>query len=523
MIFSDLYKSPRSPLSKLRNSLPHAVPLPPDFDADLVSKDKNRQKEAVRKYLANKVRNDWAFVWPPVVSSPLTTPPDEDTIMVAPEPSSQNGSQIATENTESNINSAPPANDEDAIARDPGEEADSEADAESVYSTVSEDPAHFRARAEWTSDLSDDDEPIPGAHSPYRFDSPDAVGTVVQSTMMARRKRRRKAIREESKWNPGLACFEARRDAWTGAKTVRVKPKPPSPASPPASPRRLQIWRHRRTSSTPSYAAVVTGALPPHNDVAAITPPTSDPETATHNTKGSTSTVEEEEGTSSKASEPRVLYPVETLLPLPPPLLPPQNPMRASVTPSIYPSLYDKIVVNNLQPSCPVNLSDMLRACVAGWKRDGEWPPRPAVAPMPTASELAAMRHHQRRSNAAIGTATASASRVTAAQQRQQQHARNGSTATNGSTTRRMSFVGFLSGNKDKEKDKTENKTTEGEPLEKVKTAKDGSNSEEGSGGKSSIRRSLQKVFSLGSHGSHHSNQPASPPAADGTAPAAAG
>jgi len=143
--------------------------------------------------------------------------------------------------------------------------------------------------------------------------------------------------------------------------------------------------------------------------------------------------------------------------------------MRATVNPSIYPALYDKIVVQNLQPSCPVNLADMLRACVVGWKRDGEWPPRStAAAPVLTATDLAAIR--QRKA--------------------QQEHARRASTATVG-TSRRMSFVGFLGSKKEeKEKDK----------------GSGGNGSDEATG--KGIRRSLQKVFSLGHE---HPHGPMSP------------
>jgi hypothetical protein len=55
--------------------------------------------------------------------------------------------------------------------------------------------------------------------------------------------------------------------------------------------------------------------------------------------------------------------------------------MRSSITPAVYLSLYDKVIVHALTPSCPVNLSDMVRACVSGWKRDGEWPPRVSANP----------------------------------------------------------------------------------------------------------------------------------------------
>jgi len=573
MIFSDLYKSPRSPLSKLRNSFPHAIALPPDVDADLVSKDKARQKEAVKRFLTEKIRNDWDFVWPP--PSVSSSPPTETTTTTT---SSHEHEQQQQRDNAIPANSAAPTTQDDSRAlaqddgslgtttapspdvavdfdedapRDPGEEADSESgsDAESVYSTMSEDQEHFRPRAEWTSDLSDSEEPAQN-QSPFRFDSPDAVGSVVRSSILAKRTRRRRAVREEASWNPGLACFVARRDAWTGAKTVRVKPKPASPVS-PTSTRRLSFWKHHHRSES-AAAAIATGlnmgTSPPaatspisptatrtsHNsDLAAITPPVSEPDSnhkLTQSTSANGAAISHSTSCSShESTTPNALYPVETLLPLPPPLLPPQNPMRASVTPAIYPSLYDKIVVHNLQPSCPVNLADMLRACVVGWKRDGEWPPKPTMAPMPTAAELAAVRRQKAAQQAAMQKQRdreAREARDREEKERQErerlekQHARKGSTASIGANAaRRLSFVGFLSGGgpgyrveKEKKQQQQEsNEAGNGEPLH---TSHSGGGSDSGGGGGAGkgIRRSLQKVFSLGhGHGHHHSTTTSTP------------
>ncbi|KAK3397082.1 hypothetical protein B0T20DRAFT_394243 [Sordaria brevicollis] len=447
MIFSDLYKSPRSPLNKLRHSFPHHQPpvvLPPDLDADLVSKDKAKQKEAVRKFLSEKIRNDWEFEWPPVTQSQSQSPAETTPTSNEKQEKSDIAEQPPSDNTTSPNEHGSPriATDEaaavetcdDAIAlRDPGEVADSESDAESVYSTISEDLVHYRPRAEWTSDLSDNDEPKSAAaatssSSPFRFDNPDAVGTAVKDSLEAKRAKRRRAVRDEASWNPGLACFEARRNAWTGAKTVRVKPKPTSPVSPTtersSTTRRLSFWRHHKSSESTSAGAPPVGSPPPASTLTAPLSPTttrtsqqsaqsdaisdtSAREAGTGGGNATDTTVPSTTTTTSSSSAPdnHSSYPVQTLLPLPPPLLPPQNPMRASVTPSIYPSLYDKIIINNMQPSCPVNLSDMLRACVVGWKRDGEWPPKSqytnvAAPPMPvpkpmTAEEIAAQRQRK--------------------------------------------------------------------------------------------------------------------------------
>ncbi|KAK3304213.1 uncharacterized protein B0T15DRAFT_233004 [Chaetomium strumarium] len=500
MIFTDLYKSPRSTFNKLRSSLPHGVPPPPDIDPDLVSRDKAKQKEAVKRHLAEKIRNDWEFTWPPVVAAAAATA--EPTI------AAQDGVvPPVTEGDVTNLTPVPETADGDPL-RDAGEEADSDSDAESTYSTISEDPERFRPRAEWTSDLSDNDDfHVPT--SPFRFDSPEAVGAAVRDSIESKRAQRRKAVREEAKWNPGLACFEARRNAWTGARIVRVKPKPPNAVS-PTSARRF-FWRHSRTEST-----VISSSPPSPTSPLQPTATRTSTTTASESDSGKSATYVQK--TASHNQTPSIPYPVETVIPIPPPLLPPQNPMRASIQPSMYGSLYDKVVVQSMQPSCPVNLSDMLRACVVGWKRDGEWPPKSSY-PAPASSQTAAITMRQRkaqqqRSKNAAASASASA-------------------AGNGSGSRRLSLVGFFNGTsrsavttqevKDKDKEGKEN------GLDRSQSH---SSESAGSPGKTLFRRSLHRVLSLGQHGhgAHGSNgngeangagmplSPTSPTTKEGTA-----
>ncbi|KAH6851017.1 hypothetical protein B0I37DRAFT_373001 [Chaetomium sp. MPI-CAGE-AT-0009] len=480
MIFSDLYKSPRTTFTKFRNSFPQGVPPPPDIDADLVSKDKTRNREAVRKYLVEKIRNDWQFTWPPVATSELTP-------TKTPAPAQAEGVQATDDVAQDSIPPLATA-DEDETPKDPGEEADSESDAASVYSTVSDDPVHFRPRVEWTSDLSDADEPQPSA-SPFRFDSPEAVGAAVHNSIEKKRACRRRAVRDETKWNAGLACFEARRNAWTGAKTVRVKPKPASPVS-PSSARRL-FWRHQKTQSSVSHNAVITSGSPPGptSPISTTAPRSSTATASDSDSAGAHRTI------SQDSNAPAILHPVHTIVPVAPPLLPPQNAMRASIQPSMYGSLYDKVVAQSQQPSCPVNLADMLRACVVGWKRDGEWPPRtvypvPAPVPAPNA-EVIAMRQwkaqKQRNKNAAAGP-------------------------TSG---RRLSLVGLFGGSGGgANKSAATTAATQEVKDTKDKDKENGlghsqshSHSDEGAGsGKALFRRSLQKVLSLGQHGHPHSS-----------------
>ncbi|EJT79263.1 hypothetical protein GGTG_04349 [Gaeumannomyces tritici R3-111a-1] len=323
MIFSGLYKKSRS-----KHQPPLVVPAaqPSQYDADLVSRDKTKQKEAVKRYLAEKVRNDWSFQWPPAVAAPpactavaaeaapappaeaaapatVVPPPlpsvegevllasdvaDPDQIPVSDQLSSAETAIPAAATTAPAANEAPPALvDAAAGSADPradepidsGAEADS--DSESVYSVVSEDPLRYRPRAEWTSDLSDDDGARGGptvSPSPFRFDTPDSVGPVIQASAQARRAKRRRATRDEASWNEGLACFTARRDAWTGARTVRLKPRPPVSPRSPASPRR-SLWRFRSRDGGGGHG---------HNDAVVLSSPTAttatSPGTATAST-----------------------------------------------------------------------------------------------------------------------------------------------------------------------------------------------------------------------------------------------
>ncbi|OAQ83986.1 mitochondrial AAA ATPase [Purpureocillium lilacinum] len=393
MIFSDFYKSPRSPLAKLRHHHPQLPTPPPTATsdwvapeyADLLSKDKSKQKEAIKRYLSDKVKTDWQFTWPPRPHASSVVPPDGGIIEGDV---GQTGTQTDGASSGAHVPVQDETRDDDGYQVDEGSELeappsddghvdDDDDDAKSLYSVVSEDAVHYRPRMEWTSDLSEDEAPASSAH--LRFDGTDSIQSAATSSALDKRARRRRALREEMQWNKGLACFEARRNAWTSAKTVRVRSKPASP--PPTSPRspRRFFFRHSMSgsppSSVPSAAATSVEGSGTVSDTSSVARDASDKELRRHRTQGSS--------VSDMAAA--KLYPVETLLPIGQPLLPPNNPLRACISPNVYMSLYDKVILNNLQPACPVNLSDMLRSCVVGWKRDGEWPPKPS-APDPIAA-----------------------------------------------------------------------------------------------------------------------------------------
>lgn len=468
MIFTDLYKSPKSPLSRLRH--PHQSHLAlqsSDFDPDLISKDKAKQKEAVKRHLQSKVRNDWVFPWPPVEGAPATketehleTPSEE-----APLSAELEGYlEIASDDPELNGKAV----DGEETASNSGEEADSETD--SVYSTISETRLQWKPRLEWASELSDDELPY-NSPSPFKYDTPDSIGQAVNASKIAQKIRRRRELRKEMAWNDGLACFEARRNVWTDAKVARVRPK--SLLVSPSSQRRSLFWRtHTHPSSNAGQPAMsptsITSSLSPvttNSQPDTLQPlpngAESDHSTSNHLFSPKTSSSDSPKHSNAQTEQ----YPVETLLPIPPPLLPPANPMRASITPALYSSIYEKVVVHSLQPSCPINLGDMVRACVVGWKRDGEWPPRP-MAPEPAA--VVAVKRRKPSASALVDTP--------------HDHM---AIAGAGGHIRKMSFS-FLGGH--------------GPGNEKAKGRRE-SVAEEGSGGSGKgIRKSLQKVLGIGQH-----------------------
>ncbi|KAI0154453.1 hypothetical protein GGR57DRAFT_115369 [Xylariaceae sp. FL1272] len=363
MLFSEFYKSTRLPLSRLRQpqQQPHSPSVSDtrEYDPDLVSKDRNKQKEAVKRFLASNIRSDWVFKWPltPETNGRGNTAPEQNSD--APdETSPSNEPSPEAINTKIDPSEKHNAQNEETCGED---------DDASTYSTVSEDQDHFAPRLEWLSDWSDDDDELdePVSPSAYRFESPDAIGSTVKASQLARSAKHRRAVRAEMEWNTGLACFNARRDAWTGARTARIRPKPTtSTVSSPTTGRRVSFWR-LSTSATPS-----SPTDPAHN-------PTPLSPTATR-TSGDTTAISSSDNDSkdSRSKEDSSKYPVQTMLPIPPPLLPPTNPMRASITAATYAAIYDKIVLEALMPACPVNLRDVLCSCVVGWKRDGEWPPK---------------------------------------------------------------------------------------------------------------------------------------------------
>ncbi|CAK7272206.1 hypothetical protein SEPCBS57363_005014 [Sporothrix epigloea] len=597
MVFFNLHKSPKSPFAKFRshhsNDQQHALQAeakssdePLNYgDPDLLSRDKSKQKDAVRRYLYKRIRNDWTFTWPAAELSPASIEAAKARACAVRQqivsveqagllgPSGTFASPLPPTASHATVSLAAVSV---AVAADAATEAslgdstnlgdELDSDTHSIYSTVSEDTSCLRPRSEWISDISEDEnigiyyQKMPTyVHSTFRYESPDAVVAAVNVPVEVRKAKARRDMRAEIVWNEGLACFAARRDAWTGARLVHVKLSKPAPPTSPTSPLRGLFRLHSFTKhdsappklvhgagavavdqktmghdfhshsiSTIPTAAVLVGTMPltpvvsnsrhslrsehsqhsrnsQHSQQSQLSQQSTGAETAASTPVTSDyGSGADLDGNRHQQSVPRARLPhqqdcdVETMVPVLPPLLPPGNPMRASITPSIYLSLYDKLVLNCLRPSCPVNLCDMIGSCVAGWKRDNEWlPPRPVAAPAPVMSAMSVSLRKKRRNDRRDGQKDKRDVQSNAAD------GSKGGPASPGLGRRMSSFLSSRPA-----------PASIGLPTTTTASNSSGAGStsppadekdEEGSGGSRGLRRSLQRVLGLG-HVAHGSN-----------------
>src|SRR5438477_12076202 len=63
-------------------------------------------------------------------------------------------------------------------------------------------------------------------------------------------------------------------------------------------------------------------------------------------------------------------------IPLPPPIIPVAHPLRGLIHPGTYSGIYSRVTIQGTTPAVPINLADMTRVLVQGWKDNGEWPPK---------------------------------------------------------------------------------------------------------------------------------------------------
>ncbi|KAJ5928394.1 hypothetical protein N7466_007350 [Penicillium verhagenii] len=242
------------------------------------------------------------------------------------------------------------------------------------------------------------------------------------------RRKRRRQMDEEMAWNEGLRMWMARRDVWSGARTrrqIQAKEKKDTLLKTQTSEPAETGVDSRADSGVDAGAALPQPrSVSPHSD-----PQSQNEATVTDapglvakmNTSMSIaerektedcsrrqdqdeeqSTAPEDEAKRKESTQTSITEPEssgeapdfsaidddeeeydeeldEPLIPVAPPFLSPENPIRATINSSIYPSIYTKVVVQGMTPTVPVNLADLTKAMVQGWKADGQWPPKPAV------------------------------------------------------------------------------------------------------------------------------------------------
>ncbi|KAF4313885.1 hypothetical protein GTA08_BOTSDO00380 [Botryosphaeria dothidea] len=299
-----------------------------------------------RRYLTERVRNDWAF--PGIDDGAAADSPDAPATAFRYEPSEEELRGVS-EFRERYYGST----DDDNDSSDDGDDGQEQG-------------------------AGDDTE-----GKEYKFDSPDHVGRRLEERAERRKRRRRARLEEEMAWNEGVTCFVRRRDAWTGAASVRKFARRRSRAS--ADMEQDEVEAQRAVEKVLKETAVVEEVVVKKEEEEEEEEEEEDGEQ-----KGDSANEVEAEvdgggevGESAegpKETERRINIDIpaseEPLVPLAPPMLP-HNAIRQSITPKAYPDIYGKIVVAGQTPKVPINLAHMTRALVQGWKDDGEWPPRP--------------------------------------------------------------------------------------------------------------------------------------------------
>ena len=225
------------------------------------------------------------------------------------------------------------------------------------------EPVEWRER-DYSTDESDGDESVDtpsstgSKKSTYKFEGPDSVGVQILDRKLARKRQQQRDLDEEVEWNEGLAHWLARRDAWSGAHTShqiqlleRSRGESTEDSAPPSA-------TSTPRSSTSSQGSQATPASP------VASSPSTTPETEPSHTLINT--------------RPPV-PPSDLLVPLVPSILV-NHPVRRRITPEVYPEIYAKIIIQGRTPSVPLNLLNLTRALVQGWKDDGEWPPKSTPA-----------------------------------------------------------------------------------------------------------------------------------------------
>ncbi|BCR88255.1 DUF4050 domain-containing protein [Aspergillus chevalieri] len=202
-----------------------------------------------------------------------------------------------------------------------------------------------------------------------------------------RRRRWRRAVEEEMRWNEGLRTWMERRDAWSGARTRREISEREERLRDGGAGASVAVGD--RAATGVGAATDADGSVLAAKTEEALTLTGSDaqedkPQQPTESNITESDPLPEDDHQHHEIPSPdpsSTPYSIadESYIPIVPSILSETNPIRASITPSMYPSIYSKVIVQSLTPTVPINLADVTKAMVQGWKADGQWPPKPTT------------------------------------------------------------------------------------------------------------------------------------------------
>jgi hypothetical protein len=202
-----------------------------------------------------------------------------------------------------------------------------------------------------------------------KFSCPDDVAAYLNRKIESRKRRKMRALADEMSWNKGLCFFLRRRNAWTGALTQEEvkakedaksnKSKEEDEADDESLSSGKQSKDHDESTSSASDTDSGIAVSPSQYPLTTtITPTNSSP--------------------FDPPEDPASL--VNVLVPISIPFLPANHPVRSSIMARTHSELYEKIVRDSRTPAVPLNLAHMMRVIVQGWKDEGNWPPKSAMA-----------------------------------------------------------------------------------------------------------------------------------------------
>ncbi|PWY74399.1 hypothetical protein BO70DRAFT_389017 [Aspergillus heteromorphus CBS 117.55] len=204
-----------------------------------------------------------------------------------------------------------------------------------------------------------------------------------------RRRKRRRQMEDEMRWNGGLRTWVERRDAWTGALTKdEIRARKLAKQAQASSSDNHDQGLQRQSASIPAASPPLSASsFNSQTDLAL-------------RTEASLSIADDQQQQQQQQQQ-QLQHPAShgeepsTAAEQPPPAPPAHHasspstdtmitepePTTTTTTPRTNtpksPSS-PKVVVQGLTPTVPINLADVTKAMVQGWKADGQWPPKPA-------------------------------------------------------------------------------------------------------------------------------------------------